>query len=110
MSLPWAYSFKSQLTFEQIRARLAELGHGDWEERDSDVYGGYIRGHLWGVRMRIFDGKGSVSEFGSYSPRGFMLLDYAKRAPAGPDHDARLRDELFAALAVTEWKPAEPND
>ena len=43
MAPPTGYSFKSALTFEQIRARLAELGHGTWEVRDSDTYGTYLR-------------------------------------------------------------------
>ncbi|HEX5063775.1 MAG TPA: hypothetical protein VFV99_30560 [Kofleriaceae bacterium] len=109
---PSGYSFKSNLTFAQIRARLAELGHGTWEERESDIYGSYIRGQAFGVWMRIYDGVGCTSELGTYDPKGFMLLDYARRALAdiSAAHDKRVREELLPALDVTEWHEDEGND
>jgi len=108
---PTGYRFKSRLTFAQIRARLNELGHGTWEERDSGIYGDYIRGELWGVRMRIFDGQGAVSDLGSYDPKGFLLLDYARHPETiEAAFDARLRDELLPALEATEIHADERND
>ena len=112
MPAPSGYSFKSSLTFEEIRARLAELGHGDWEERESDIYGTYIHGELWGVRMRIYDGVGCMSELGTYNPNGYMLLDYGRRAidKISEGHDRRIRTELLTKLDIIEWKPDERND
>ena len=109
---PSGYSFKSKLTFAQIRARLAELGHGEWEERDNDTYGTYIRGDVWGVKMRIYDGEGGGSEIGIYNPQGYMLLDYARSAidKISDAHDARIRKELLPELDVIELKPDDRND
>ena len=109
---PSGYSFKSALTLEQICERLAQLGHGEWEERDSAIYGTYISGALWGVRMRIYDGVGCVSEVGVYAPGGFMLLDYARADidKISDAHDRRIRTELLTKLDITEWKPDERND
>src|SRR5262249_23477086 len=111
-SLPSGYAFKSTLTFEQIRERLAQLGHGEWDERDNDTYRTYIRGQPWGVTMRIYDGLGGGSEIGTYDPQGFMLLDYSLSAldQISDAHDARIRAELLPALEVTEWKPEDRND
>jgi hypothetical protein len=112
VAAPSGYSFKTALTFEQLRERLATLGHGDWQERDSDIYGTYLTGKLWGVRMRIYDGQGMVSELGTYDAGGYMLLDYARSAidQISDAHDRRIRDELLPALDVTHWKPDERND
>ena len=110
MALPTGYSFRSVLSIEQIRTRLQELGHGEWEEGDSAWYGDYIRGDLWGTYMRIFDGHGQANEFGRYDPKGFMLLDYGRRGTPTAEMDTRIRDELFPALQVIEWKPDEAND
>ncbi len=112
MSAPCGYAFRSVLAFEQLRDRLAQLGHGEWQERDNDVYGTYIAGALWGVRMRIWDGIGCQSEYGTYDPGGYMLLDYARSALelVSDAHDRRIREELLPALEVTEWKPEDRND
>ena len=110
MAIPSGYSFRSRLTFAVIRQRLQALGHGEWEERESTWYGDYLSGSLWGVRMRIFDGQGAVSEAGSYDPKGFMLLDYARDAIPSAEQDARIRTELFPQLEVIEWSPDERND
>ena len=112
MSPPSGYSFKSALGFGQIRERLAQLGHGEWEERDSDIYGTYIRGQLWGVHMRIYDGVGCQSELGTYDAGGFMLLDYSRSSidKISDAQDQRIRAELLPALEVTEWKPDDRND
>lgn len=110
MTLPTGYAFKSRLSFTEIRWRLDGLGQGRWEDGDSAWYGNYIRGQLWGVAMRIFDGRGQVNEAGSYDPGGYMLLDYARGVRPTADHDERLRTELFPALEVIEYKPDERND
>jgi len=110
MALPSAYSFKSRLSFDEIRTRLEGLGHGEWEDGDSAWYGNYIRGSLWGNRMRIFDGGGQINEGGKYDPGGYMLIDYGKRGDPDEETDRRLREELFPALEVTELKPDERND
>ena len=109
-SIPDGYSFRSQLTFEVIRQRLQALGHGEWQERESAWYGDYLSGSLWGVRMRIFDRQGTVSEAGSYDPKGFMLLDYARDSKASAEQDVRIRTELFPQLEVIEWRLDERND
>ena len=110
MSLPTGYSFKSRLSFTELTWRLDGLGHGRWDHGDSAWYGNYIRGELWGVRMRIFDGRGQANEGGTYDPGGYMLLDYARGAQPTTEHDSRIRDELFPALEVTEYKRDERND
>ena len=110
MAPPSGYSFKSRLSFVEIRARLDELGHGVWNERESSWYGDYIAGSLWGARMRIFDGNGCGNEAGTYDPRGFMLLDYAHGAKPTPDVDRRIREQLLPALDVIEWHEDERND
>lgn len=110
MGAPSGYYFKSALAFAEIVERLKELGHGEWTEGESAWYGDYVRGSLWGVRMRIFDGHGGGNEFGVYDPRGYMLLDYSRSETPSDDHDARLRNELFPALEVHEWRADERND
>jgi hypothetical protein len=110
MSLPSGYSFKTTLSWIELQARLVQLGHGTWEERESAWYGDYLSGELWGSHMRIFDGQGGGNELGTYDPKGFLLIDYGKRGEPTDEIDRRLREELFPALEVTEWKPDERND
>jgi hypothetical protein len=110
MALPSGFSFKSRLSFVEIRARVEELAHDRWTERESSWYGDYIAGTLWGVRLRIFDGAGGGNEAGTYDPRGYMLLDYARGSQPTPEIDRRIRGELLPALDVVEWREDERND
>jgi hypothetical protein len=110
MALPTGFSFKSRLAFAEIRARVEQLGQDRWTERESSWYGDYIAGTLWGVGLRIFDGMGCVNEAGTYDPRGYMLLDYARGSHPTPELDRRIRDELLPALDAVEWREDERND
>ena len=112
MPVEWAYAFKSALSLFQIRDRLRELGHGEWQERDNDHYGDYIAGDLWGARMRIFSDGGGGSELGTYDPKGYMLIDYSRSGldKANEAHNRRIREELFPSIEVIEWHPEDRND
>ena len=109
---PQGYSFKTTLSWYGLRARLKELGHGTWDERDNDTYGTYITGKLWGVQMRIWDGHGGGSELGTYDPKGYLLLDYARSAldKVSYEQDEKIRTKLLPKLDIVEWKPDERND
>ena len=109
---PAGYAFKLDTTTPALKAKLAALGHGVWEDWESTSYGDYIFGKLWGVTMRIFDGQGTVSELGTYDPEGYMLLDFARSARDQRSEELHhhIVDQLFPALGITEWKPDDGND
>ena len=100
------------MSMADLRAKLRELGHGEWQDWESNSYGDFIFGQLWGVRMRIFDGQGTQSELGTYDPQGHMLLDYGRGGgdQISEEHHIKIVDILFPALGITEWKPDDPND
>jgi hypothetical protein len=110
--LPGGYAFKLDTTMNELKAKLAALGHGEWQDWESNSYGDYIFGYLWGVRMRIYDGQGTQSDFGTYDPGGYMLLDYARGEWDKRSEELHIRivDILFPALGITEWKPDVGNE
>ena len=110
---PHGYAFKLDTTMDALKDRLKALGHGEWIDWESNSYGDYITGYLWGRRMRIYDGQGTQSEFGTYDPEGYMLLDFARSEhgkPLDEEHHIKIVDILFPALGITEWKPDVGND
>jgi hypothetical protein len=111
-NLPAGYAFKLDTTMSELKAKLKKLGHGQWEDWESNSYGDYIFGELWGMHMRIFDGQGTQSDFGTYDPQGYMLLDYARgeSMKRTEEHHIKIVDILFPALGITEWKPDDGND
>ena len=111
-SPPAGYAFKLALSMGELRAKLAALGHGVWQDWESNSYGDFIFGELWGVRMRIFDGQGTTSDFGTYDPNGYMLLDYGRYGSdnRSEEHHIRIVDILFPALGIAEWKPDDGNE
>jgi hypothetical protein len=100
------------MSMEELKDKLRALGHGEWQDWETNMYGDLIFGHLWGVRMRIFDGQGTTSDWGTYDPKGYMLLDYGRGGSdkRTEEHHIQIVDILFPALGVTEWKPDDPND
>ena len=110
--IPAAYAFKLDLGLGELKAKLRALGHGEWQDWESNSYGDFIFGELWGVRMRIFDGQGTTSDFGTYDPKGHLLLDYGRYGSDKRTEEQHIKivDILFPALGITEWKPDEPNE
>lgn len=111
-SPPAAYAFKLDTSLNELKAKLRALGHGEWQDWESNSYGDFIFGELWGLHMRIFDGQGTTSDFGTYDPQGHMLLDYGRYGSDKRTEEQHIKivDILFPALGVTEWRPDDGND
>jgi hypothetical protein len=99
---PAGYAFRLDLDLPALKSKLRALGHGEWQDWESNSYGDFIFGELWGVRMRIFDD----------DPQGNMILDYGRYASDKRSEEQHIRivDILFPALGIAEWRPDVGNE